>query len=290
MKVCIACNIEKPLEEFRLSRGSKTCRLNRCNQCRLEQIRENKRKLRTGEATHELYPVLPFDWESREWQVGKPVGCIVNMEKKNQIAFMCPYLKTSKTFGYTIKRTYDEAYREAKQFQSEISIKNNVMKNRIRVCESHLELQIGEHIVKFDSVRDSTREEAVEIIQKYMWHVSGGYVGSQGYGKGFRLHVLLSKPAEGLVVDHINGDRLDNRLENLRNVEPAVNTRNKKLKENNTSGYTGVYLRKNKWQAGITYKGKEYWSPSFPLTERGKMLAVEWRKNKAEEFGFIDRI
>lgn len=289
-KICIICNEEKSLTEFRISRGSTTKRLNRCNQCRLEQIREQKRKLRTGEITHELYPILPFDWSSNDWQVGKPVGCIVNMEKKQMMRYTYPSLKITKDFGYIRKRTYDQAYQEAKIFQKEFSEKHGLLKNRIRHCETHLELQIGENIVKFDCVRESTREEAVDIIQKYMWHISEGYVGSQGNGKGFRLHVLLSKPESGLFVDHINGDKLDNRLVNLRNVSPAVNTRNHKLNSKNTSGITGVYKRNDKWKSCIIYEGKEYWSPSFPLTEEGKNMAREWRKKKADVFGFIDRI
>lgn len=54
-------------------------------------------------------------------------------------------------------------------------------------------------------------------------------------------------------IDHINGDRSDNRLRNLRTVTKAQNQRNQKKFRNNTSGVCGVYFIKSskKWVAQI---------------------------------------
>lgn len=59
-------------------------------------------------------------------------------------------------------------------------------------------------------------------------------------------------------VDHINGDPLDNRIENLRAATHAQNLRNMKTPSNNTSGRKGVYWHKatGKWTAGIRHNGK----------------------------------
>jgi hypothetical protein len=64
-------------------------------------------------------------------------------------------------------------------------------------------------------------------------------------------HVNGSEPLED--IDHINGDRLDNRLINLRAVSRAENMRNAKRSAANTSGVTGVVFDKvnNKWMAQI---------------------------------------
>lgn len=58
-------------------------------------------------------------------------------------------------------------------------------------------------------------------------------------------------------IDHINGDRSDNRLVNLRDVTAAVNSLNKCILSNNTSGVVGVMLFKatGRWQAQIKKGG-----------------------------------
>lgn len=52
-------------------------------------------------------------------------------------------------------------------------------------------------------------------------------------------------------IDHINGDRADNRLANLREVSAADNKRNSKLSRSNTSGRVGVCKASDYWQAYI---------------------------------------
>lgn len=62
---------------------------------------------------------------------------------------------------------------------------------------------------------------------------------------------------KGMQIDHINGDTLNNRIENLRLVTPEQNSRNNKRFCTNTTGFTGVYENKKrkKWLASIHVGG-----------------------------------
>ena len=58
-------------------------------------------------------------------------------------------------------------------------------------------------------------------------------------------------------IDHINGNRTDNRIQNLRSVSCAENNRNSSLPRDNSSGVIGVYWhrQKNRWHAQIRING-----------------------------------
>lgn len=60
-------------------------------------------------------------------------------------------------------------------------------------------------------------------------------------------------------IDHINGDRSDNRIENLRVVTRSGNLKNAKMPSTNTSGVVGVYFMREcgKWRARLTSQGKK---------------------------------
>jgi hypothetical protein len=54
-------------------------------------------------------------------------------------------------------------------------------------------------------------------------------------------------------IDHINGNRADNRLENLRDVPRAINAQNqRRAPKNSASGFLGVSRHNNRWRARIT--------------------------------------
>lgn len=62
-------------------------------------------------------------------------------------------------------------------------------------------------------------------------------------------------------IDHINGDRADNRLHNLREVTRSENQKNARVRSNNTSGIMGVHFFKSQktWQVTIANKNKRYY-------------------------------
>lgn len=81
-------------------------------------------------------------------------------------------------------------------------------------------------------------------------------------------------------VDHINGDILDNRWENLRIATHSQNGKNRGAPSNNTSGYKGVsFHRKNgKWRAAIHSEGKKYHLGYFNSAELASQAYEEAAK------------
>ena len=89
----------------------------------------------------------------------------------------------------------------------------------------------------------------------------GGYVQTGIKGKYFKNHRLIFMMHFGYVpetIDHIDGNKLNNKIENLRPASKSENQYNKKFQSNNTSGVKGVTWRKDikKWRAKITVDGK----------------------------------
>jgi len=70
-------------------------------------------------------------------------------------------------------------------------------------------------------------------------------------------------------VDHINRNRADNRIDNLREATPAQNSQNQKRSRNNSSGFNGVNFVKatGKWRAIITSNRQVHFLGGFPTKE-----------------------
>ena len=99
--------------------------------------------------------------------------------------------------------------------------------------------------------------EDYDKIKDYCWYIDNGYVVN---GCNIRLHRLITDCPDDNVVDHIHGkkSRNDNRKSNLRICTQQLNTVNKSMQSNNTSGVIGVYWEKscNKWRAYINFNKK----------------------------------
>jgi hypothetical protein len=85
------------------------------------------------------------------------------------------------------------------------------------------------------------------------------------------LHTYGSWP-KGLI-DHINGNKSDNRIANLRDVFADGNAQNiRKPNRRNKSGFMGVIFFQNKWRASITVTGKTKWLGDYATPEEAHQV------------------
>ena len=76
-----------------------------------------------------------------------------------------------------------------------------------------------------------------------------------GVRKQIWLHRLIMQPSDKTVVDHIDGNTLNNKSHNLRIVTPEENTTNLSSLSKNKSGYTNIYLEQDgKYRVRIKHK------------------------------------
>lgn len=115
-----------------------------------------------------------------------------------------------------------------------------------------------------------------------------GYLRIKVMGKLYLSHRLAWLYVHGYFpdeeIDHINGIRLDNRIENLRCVTKNENLLNKGIYVSSKSGITGVHWHKQhrKWVAAITINGKTKHLGLFSNIDQAKLC----RENASKVYGF----
>ena len=113
-----------------------------------------------------------------------------------------------------------------------------------------------------------------------------GYRQGRILGRSYRAHRVIWAIAYGKwpdgEIDHVNGDRSDNRISNLRSVTRSANSKNLKRPVNNTSGFIGVSRSGKKWRAHIKVTGRYVHIGTFDTKE----LAVKARSEAERRQGF----
>lgn len=106
--------------------------------------------------------------------------------------------------------------------------------------------------------------------------------------KTVRLHRAIMNAPVFYLVDHINGDGLDNRKFNLRLATESQNLAKSKLLSTNTSGYRGVYFNSGvkKWHAQIKFEGKRINLGLHTNKEDAALAYNEAARKYFKEFAF----
>lgn len=143
-------------------------------------------------------------------------------------------------------------------------------------------------LVDVDSIIPNLKVDTEDLskILKYKWHLSKGYARAttreNGFCESIRMHRLIINAPKGVHVDHINGNKLDNRKENLRICDSQKNQGNSKLRKDSTTGYKGVSFdkRKNKYHSRMRVQGSlihiGYFESSLDAARAYNIAAEEW--------------
>ena len=111
-------------------------------------------------------------------------------------------------------------------------------------------------------------DEDFERLTALVAKAGGVHKQSMGYAEystkdGKRTRILIHRLVAGWAgmdcthtIDHLNGDKLDNRRSNLRPATQAQQTHNGRRAITNTTGYKGVSRQNGKYRAGLSHNGK----------------------------------
>jgi hypothetical protein len=118
---------------------------------------------------------------------------------------------------------------------------------------------------------------------------SNGYCEVRLDGKLHGSHRLIFKMFHGYVppiIDHIDGNPSNNKIENLREASHAQNMRNSQRPKNNTSGFKGVYFdkRNSNWVAQCVLDGKKTHLGSFKDIHDAARAVTKFREENHKEF------
>ncbi|WP_058710604.1 HNH endonuclease [Paenibacillus jamilae] len=163
------------------------------------------------------------------------------------------------------------------------------MKNKIQIIGTKAVIFVpykGERVeVLVDAVR-------VPDIADFRWTIRFNKQGGIPYVSGYRfighrghrlredvyLHRLLTTAPPGMVVDHINGDTLDNTTENLRVVSHAENRQNITVAAWSASGVRNVYPQPNgKYRVQIGHDGELHSFGSYDSLYEAEQVAIRER-------------
>jgi hypothetical protein len=139
-----------------------------------------------------------------------------------------------------------------------------------------IEIRLEDFLPYFE-YKDGQLIRTVDCKHKNKGKVAGcpdakGYLKVTHKTKEYFVHRIIFAMHHGYCpdfVDHIDNDKTNNRIENLREADISTNHYNCKIPSNNTSGAKGVHKlkRQSGYQARINFDGKRRYLGSFPTFE-----------------------
>lgn len=140
-------------------------------------------------------------------------------------------------------------------------------------------------------IHKKERKNVLLPLGNKLGYIHNGYKIVRFFKEKYGIHQLVFLYHYGYIpefLDHINGNTLDNRIENLRPANKTQNAANQKILKNTISGVKGVRIRKNgRIYSVIKYEGKKIYLGSFPSVKEAQQAYLLKAK---ELFGDYARI
>lgn len=137
-------------------------------------------------------------------------------------------------------------------------------------------------------------DEDFDWLNQWKWFadkIGGSFYSSRsGYSKELkkqtkliRMHRFILNAKPGQLVDHADGNTLNNQRNNLRFATKSDNSKNSKVnRKNNSSGYKGIERNRKKWQARLTINSKRI---SLGTYKNKKLAAIAYNKAAKKYYG-----
>lgn len=130
-------------------------------------------------------------------------------------------------------------------------------------------------------IDDEDYGRAMEAVGKGRWYAhapspSPTLVYACSGSRSISMHRLVTDAPKGMDVDHINGNGLDNRRQNLRVCTRRENSRNKKLRCDSKSGFKGVYYIRNPAYKIFLENGPKLKKDGTPYKRQPKPYSRPW--------------
>ena len=121
------------------------------------------------------------------------------------------------------------------------------------------QIPVGEGLYAYVDAAD------FDWLNQWNWHLHNGYAARREKGKTIYLHRAIMQPPPGMVVDHLNQNRLDDTRVNLKVCTQRENLCNREKRRGTASRFRGLYFCKRigKWCARIKLEGIPIYLGSF---------------------------
>ena len=129
-------------------------------------------------------------------------------------------------------------------------------------------------------------QEDEDLVKMFSWFYNKGYAEAKKNRKTYSMHRLVMKAREGTVVDHVNGDKLDNRKKNLRITTVQGNSFNRRAHVNNSLGVRGIQPTENgRYLSYIRVDGKTINLGTYDTIDEASEVYEACREMRNEAWG-----